>query len=202
MDTQYINVLSNTGNGIADQTKFKAFIQRCVDQPDVKYYMKGSLWKRKPVYVITGLKVVKGVQCSTTKSRSTEGSLSAQADLTIPSGGTVPITAGAGVLGGKKRTFKMSWKEQPEFVLAFKVSKVETDSKGQVTSIEEYRDGATLGLSGPTDEEDAFAIVQQSDIEEENKFVVLEGKDRVTYAFADESEEEEEDDDGVALEFD
>lgn len=93
----------------------------------------------------------------------------------------------------------MSWREQPEFVLAFKISKVKTDSKGQVMSIEEYSDGATLGLSEPTGEEDAFWIVQQSDVKEESKFVVLEGKERVTYALADDSEE---DDDEAALEFD
>ncbi|KAH8745340.1 hypothetical protein F5883DRAFT_266517 [Diaporthe sp. PMI_573] len=122
-----------------------SYLEKCIEADDVRRFLQISGY-RKPVYIITGLKVVTGVEASTLKSRTVGGTLAVEVDGTVWSGGTVPIGGGPGMEGkvGNKATTK--WEGGDDFVFAFRVSKVFVGkATGQVVSEEEYRKGAMLG---------------------------------------------------------
>lgn len=110
---------------------------------------------RKPIYIITGLKIVTGAEVKTQKSSVLGGTLALEVDGTVWSGGTVPISVGPGVEGKLGKETSMKWEGSSDFVFAFRVSKVFVQKKtGQVLNEEEYQKGAMLGdkmdiLKGP-----------------------------------------------------
>ncbi|UKZ74548.1 hypothetical protein TrVFT333_002218 [Trichoderma virens FT-333] len=97
-----------------------SYIQSCVENDDVRRFLQISRY-RKPVYVITGLKVVTGVEANMHTTHTVRSSPSIQIGSTIPHVG--PITFGGGpgteILVGKET--------------------------GQVVSEDDYRKGAMLG---------------------------------------------------------
>ncbi|KAH8586930.1 hypothetical protein B0O99DRAFT_656624 [Bisporella sp. PMI_857] len=122
-----------------------SYFQRCIEADDVRRFLQISGY-RKPVYIITGLKVVTGVEAKSLKSRTVGGALAFEVDGTLWSGGILPIGGGPGIEGkaGKKAITK--WEGSDDFVFAFRVSKIFVGkATGQVVSEEEYRKGAMLG---------------------------------------------------------
>lgn len=101
---------------------------------------------RKPIFVITGLKIVTGAQANTHQSRTMGANVAAEVDGTVWSGGTVPLGVGPGVEGKVGNTASTVWEGSSDFVFAFCASKVYVGkATGQVVSEEEYRRGAMLG---------------------------------------------------------
>ncbi|RSL76624.1 hypothetical protein CEP51_009796 [Fusarium floridanum] len=121
-----------------------SYIQTCIESNNVRHFLDLSKY-RKPVYIITGLKVVTGAQANTIKSRSIGGAVGVEVDATIWTGGAVPIGGGPGVeteVGNKTST---KWEGSSDFVFAFRVSKVRVGkATGKVVSEGEYREGAML----------------------------------------------------------
>lgn len=108
-------------------------------------YLAASRY-RKPVYIITGIKVVTGVQASTLKSRTVGGSLDVNVDGTILTAGAVPIGGGPGVHGKVASKAGIEWKGSSDFVFAFRVSRVRVGKNtALVTREEDYSKGALLG---------------------------------------------------------
>ncbi|KAF5659579.1 hypothetical protein FHETE_9363 [Fusarium heterosporum] len=119
-----------------------AYLQKCVELEAVRRWLELSRY-RKPIYVITGLKVVTGARAYTTKSRTVGGNLAVEVDGTIWSGGAVPIGGGPGVegkVGGKQG---VKW-EGGNFVFAFRVSKIRVAKTGHVASETEFTHGAMM----------------------------------------------------------
>lgn len=99
---------------------------------------------RKPIYIITGVKIVTGAKAKTIKSKSIEGSLGVDVDGTIWSGGAVPISGGPEISGAMSRKESTSWEGSSDFVLAYRVRKVKVNKLGEVTRDEDYKTGAML----------------------------------------------------------
>lgn len=118
------------------------YVQKCVESANVRRFLELSKY-RKPVYIITGLKVVTGAQANTSKSHTMGAGVGVEVDATVWT--AVPIGGGPGVeaeVGNKKST---KWEGSSDFVFAFRVSKVwVAEATGQVLSEEEYRKGAVL----------------------------------------------------------
>ncbi|KAM0442275.1 hypothetical protein ACHAQK_004607 [Fusarium lateritium] len=97
------------------------YLQGCIESEEIRRWLEKSRY-RKPLYVITGLKVVTGAEANTAKSRTVGGNLSAEVD-------------------GSKQGVK--W-EGGNFVFAFRVSKVRVAKTGEVASEKEFNKGAML----------------------------------------------------------
>ncbi|VUC35621.1 unnamed protein product [Clonostachys rosea] len=107
-----------------------SYVQSCVEAKNVRRFLELSKY-RKPVYIITGLKVVTGAQANTIKSRTV--------------GGSLPIGGGPEVEAKVDNKVSTKWEGSSDFVFAFRVSKVLVgEATGEVLSEEEYRKGALL----------------------------------------------------------
>ncbi|KAF9774412.1 hypothetical protein IL306_007594 [Fusarium sp. DS 682] len=118
------------------------YLQHCVESEAVRGWLEKFRYS-KPVYVITGLKVVTGAAANTLKSRMLGGNLSVEVDGTVWSGGAVPIGGGPGIEGKVGNNQLTKW-EGGNFVFAFRVSKVRVRKSGEVESEEEYTKGTML----------------------------------------------------------
>ncbi|KAF8866266.1 hypothetical protein BDZ45DRAFT_640399 [Acephala macrosclerotiorum] len=121
------------------------YIQKCIESAPVRRYLDNSRY-RKPIYIITGLKVVIGAKAESHKSRSLGGKLGVEVDGTIWSGGTVPVGGGPEIELKNKRKEGTSWEGSSDFVFAFRVRKVRVEKKtGTVKYDDDKTDGAMLG---------------------------------------------------------
>lgn len=121
-----------------------SYIQTCVDHDDVRRFLQISRY-RKPVYVITGLKVVTGIEANMLTSRAVRNSPTIQIDSTLPHVGPINLS-GLGTESKAAAKAVTEWKSSDDFVFAFRVSKVIVGkATGQVVSEEDYRKGAMFG---------------------------------------------------------
>ncbi|UPK95689.1 hypothetical protein LCI18_006624 [Fusarium solani-melongenae] len=142
-----------------------SYVQTCVEGKNVRDFLERSKY-RKPVYIITGLKVVTGAQANTIKSRSMGGAVGVEVDATIWTGGAVPIGGGPGVEGEVGNKVSTTWEGSSDFVFAFRVSEVRVgEATGQILSEKEYREGAMLEreYTKPKDPELSVLGVEQPD---------------------------------------
>ncbi|KAL0935472.1 uncharacterized protein CTRU02_210063 [Colletotrichum truncatum] len=150
-----------------------AYVQQCVESDNVRRFLETSRY-RKPVYIITGIKVVNGAEANTLKSRTVGGTFAVEVDGTLLSGGAVPIGGGPGIEGKVGNSVSTSWAGSSDFVFAFRVSKVYVGkATGQVLKEEDYRKGAMLG-----DEIEEAHIPQVSVLKVEDPDAQAEGFDR------------------------
>jgi hypothetical protein len=118
------------------------YLQRCLEAEGVRRFLQIARY-RKPVYVITGLKVVTGAKADSLKTHSVGGNLALELDGTVWSG--VPVSGGPGIEGKAGNTAGIKWTANDDFVFAFRVTKVIAGkTPGQVLKEEEYRKGAML----------------------------------------------------------
>lgn len=111
----------------------------------MKRFLEKSRY-RKPVYIITGLKTVRGAQAKTLSTRSAGTGFKAEADGLLLSG---PVSVGPTVSGDRMGSQSMAWEGGSDFVFAFRVRKVLVKKKtGGVKSDEDYIKGAMLGKEG------------------------------------------------------
>jgi hypothetical protein len=117
------------------------YVKRCIDNAGVHLFLETCRY-RKPVYIITGIKVVSGAQGATTSSRAVEVVVGAQVDGTVLSGGMAPVGGGPEVRHGKETKNVVSWEGSTDFVFAFKVSEVRVSKSGEVKRERDYTKGA------------------------------------------------------------
>ncbi|KAL7916638.1 hypothetical protein GGI35DRAFT_47718 [Trichoderma velutinum] len=152
-----LNVRVSAGRETSNENKFSfktvettqfvptsSYIQSCVENDDVRRHLQISRY-RKPLYIITGLKVVTGIDANMHTSHAVQNSPTIQIDSTIPHVG--PVSFGSSGTENMASTKAVTtFKNSDDFVFAFRVSKVVV-GKGtdQVISEEDYRRGAMLG---------------------------------------------------------
>ncbi|KAL7928238.1 hypothetical protein V8C35DRAFT_318661 [Trichoderma chlorosporum] len=120
-----------------------SYIQNCVENDDVRRFLQISRY-RKPVFVITGLKIVTGMEANMFTANTVRSSPTIQINSTLPHVG--PVTLGSsGTESNISTKHVTTWKNGDDFVFAFRVSKVFVGkAAGQVVSEEDYRRGAML----------------------------------------------------------
>ncbi|RFN51774.1 hypothetical protein FIE12Z_3977 [Fusarium flagelliforme] len=118
------------------------YLQKCVEAETLQRYLEITSY-RKPVYIITGVKVVTGAEVNTSKSGTIGGDITVEVDGTVWTGGSVPIGGGSGIEGKTAKSQGTKWEGSGDFVFAFRVSKVVVKKSGEVNE-EEYRKGAIL----------------------------------------------------------
>lgn len=123
------------------------YLQKCLQSDDVRHFLQVSRY-RKPVCVITGLKIVTEAKADTLKSHTTKGNLSVKVDGTVWSCGAVPVRSGLGLESEVKSNAITNWDGSDDFGFAFRVTRVFVSrSRGQVMSEEEYCKGAMLEIT-------------------------------------------------------
>ncbi|KAK6206545.1 hypothetical protein LQW54_007615 [Pestalotiopsis sp. IQ-011] len=121
-----------------------AYLQHCAEATSVRRYLEQTRY-RKPIYIITGLKVVTGIQANTHRGRNVAGNVAIEVDGTVWSGGAVPVGGGPSMESSVSNTTGRRWEDAGDLVFAFRVSRVLVNKKsGLVRSEEEYQKGAML----------------------------------------------------------
>lgn len=191
LDTEYVNTGIDEDSGLADLTPYQEYLKRCVEHPRVKDRLEMQ-WLNKRVYIITGVKTVRGAKVTTSTSRATEGSMGTQIDGT-PLG--MPIGGGPEFRRGREKSLKMSWSGSPDFVLAYKFSEVQVNRAGEVTKEKEHLKGAFMELTQEkTDGQLVATIMKQPDIKNETTMSVAEGEDVVKFGIFEDNDSGEDDD--------
>ncbi|KAM0259350.1 hypothetical protein ACHAQJ_003382 [Trichoderma viride] len=153
-----------------------SYIQNCVENDNVRQFLQASHY-RQPVYVITGLKIVTGIEANMLTSHAVRSAPAIQIDTTIPHVGPISL-GGPGGPGAESRTSTKAvtkWTNGDDFVFAFRVSKVLVGkATGQVISEEDYRRGAMLG---DKEEQQKIKGSQLSILKVENPDAASEGFD-------------------------
>ncbi|PNP41582.1 hypothetical protein TGAMA5MH_06511 [Trichoderma gamsii] len=163
------------------------YVQACVENDNVRRFLEMSRY-RKPVFIITGLKIVFGDEASMMTSHFVRNSPVVQIDSTIPQIGPIKLS-GSNTESGTAAKTVTEWESSDNFLFAFRVSKVLVGkATGQVISEEDYRRGAMFGdnaelreIQGPPL---SILKVEHPDAEGEGYYTeeLTEGDDVVTCA--------------------
>lgn len=126
-------------------TPTPGYLQACIDTESVHRFL-GATRYRKPVYIITGIKIVTGAQAATLKSRSKGGSVGVEIDATVYSGGMIPLGGGPSVDVQTTKSASTAWENSGDFVFAYRAIRVVVaKATNLVQSEDDYRKGAMLG---------------------------------------------------------
>ncbi|KAJ5532849.1 hypothetical protein N7494_009401 [Penicillium frequentans] len=144
--------------------------------PDVKKHINSGVFGRRPVYIVTGLRIARtSFTVSKDVSKTLGGEISGSG--TIP-GGIVPITAGAGISGSSERKTTGSYDTAPGIVFAYRLSVIRTKRAGVETEL--FDDKAAFLTGDETDVEQPLVVVEatreelEEDFEEQSEFQTLE----------------------------
>jgi hypothetical protein len=136
----------------------------CVDaSAAVQRWFARSRFK-KPLYLITGLKIVTGDKSASTKTTRGGGAdVSATVDGTVWSGGTVPLGGGPKVEVHQKSTKGVRWGNGGDFVLAFRVKRFRV-TKREVKE-EDYTRGSVLENRAKKVEKEHVLVDEEEEFE-------------------------------------
>ena len=102
-------------------TPSNEYIDASLRHGDVPAKLKNVYLFRKRLYMITGVRVVRGARMTTSEERSASVNLSVQADA---SDAGVPVTAGATAGLERKVAEEMSFEEASDFVFAYRLQQI------------------------------------------------------------------------------
>jgi hypothetical protein len=128
----------------------------------VQRYLEKSRY-RKPVYIVTGLKTVRGAKVESRRARFLEGSVSAEVDGTAWTG--APVSGGLEAARKMGDRVALAWEGATDFVFAFRVQKVTVERKTGAGRSEDYKRGAML--DSEVEEKDRFELrIEEQDIDD------------------------------------
>ena len=129
------------------------YVAQAVKAPAVQQYLQGRRFALNVVlYLVTGLKLVKGARIKYSTSGSTEVSANIGIDLTA-----LGVTVGPKGHWERKRDDDTGFIRESEFIFAFRVKRLRFRRK-EVTS-EEYTKGAFLSVGEGKDKSDAESVL-------------------------------------------
>jgi hypothetical protein len=121
----------------------EAYVPAAVKAASVQHYMRKSiLGRRKPVYLVTGTRIVSGAKIKYTHSNSFTATARAEVDGTVAA---VQVKIGPSAHWTKKANDETEFDRLSEFLFAFRV-KV-SYKHGEVVG-EDHKEGAFLGYDG------------------------------------------------------
>ncbi|KAL6786460.1 hypothetical protein J3E68DRAFT_447128 [Trichoderma sp. SZMC 28012] len=91
-------------------------IEAIVSQPAVRQHMDTGLYGKRPVYIVSGLRVTKtGMTVTMEEGYTRAGGVSAGVSV------MAPVEIGAGIHGGRKKDNLDSWETAPGIIFAYKI---------------------------------------------------------------------------------
>ncbi|KAF4628276.1 hypothetical protein G7Y89_g9875 [Cudoniella acicularis] len=119
----------------------ETYITKWLESDPVTSFMRRTRY-RKPVYIITSIKVVTRAKVKSKNINSHGGQLGFEVDGTLLGG--APVNIEPNVEGKREDKEDMSWKESSDFVFAFRVRRIRVEKKTKETRHEDYRTGVAL----------------------------------------------------------
>jgi len=154
------------------------YISGCIASSDaVRRYLEKTRY-RKPVYVVTGIKIARGAgaKAKSLRSRALSAETTAEVDALVWAG--VPVAAGPGVAKVDETRQNVAWEGGSDFVFAYRLSKVMVDKKtGGVKSERDYTRGTMLGLEdapAANSEDVVLGVVLNSEVSVDEELFSLE----------------------------
>ncbi|KUJ09274.1 uncharacterized protein LY89DRAFT_676086 [Mollisia scopiformis] len=127
----------------------KKYIFDSLGDSEVKAYIEEGLWK-KPVYMITGVKIARGFSVTTEKKKSNGGEGKAGVDTTSIG---IPVQVGPEVKVVYTKKEKMTFKKSTDCVFAYRLIKIQS-KKGDKFSEDDYNKGTLLHGGEQNDKEE------------------------------------------------
>ncbi|KAK2053265.1 hypothetical protein LY76DRAFT_597958 [Colletotrichum caudatum] len=130
---------------------------RCLEEPRVQAAIKGGLFGRAPVYLISGVKIARGLAVRSERGRAVGGSLTA----TAPAAQAIGIDVGASMERGKSRNMSSSFNAgEQDIVVAYQLHIIKTTrfSKGVVKADVFESDAAFFHDDGSKEERDGIEV--------------------------------------------
>ena len=124
----------------------KQYIKESIEDPGVRSYIEENRW-RSPVYMITGLMIVRGASAS--KSAMVEKGIHTQFGVDITAAG-VPLTVGPKLGLERAEEHNILFDHASDFVLAYRLRKIEVKQGGTVKS-KKYTKGALYDSDNQND---------------------------------------------------
>jgi hypothetical protein len=164
----------------------RATAEAITSLPDVKRHIEAGIFGKKPVYVVSGLRIAKK---SFTVKKEVGGSVSGKVTGSTPSvPGPVPVGAGASLGGSSGRKVTDSYDTASEIVFAYRVHVLRTKRAG--VEVELFSDKSAFLTGSGTDEEEPIVVVEgtkeevEGDLEEQVSFEISEvGEDEYCISF-------------------
>ncbi|RYN67296.1 hypothetical protein AA0117_g11634 [Alternaria alternata] len=123
-------------------------LKAIVSQPAVRQYIDSGAFGKRPVYIVSGLRIVKTAMMVTVDKNYTRGG---GLKGSGPPAGTVPVEAGADIHGDRRRDNIDSWVTAPGIVFAYRLNVIR-EKKGENRESEMFSH-RTAFMTGIGDEE-------------------------------------------------
>ncbi|KAL5085881.1 hypothetical protein Trisim1_009795 [Trichoderma cf. simile WF8] len=104
-------------------------LKAIVDQPAVRQHMDTGLYGKRPVYIVSGLRVTKtGMTVTMEEGYTRAGGVSAGVSV------MAPVEIGADIHGGRKKDNVDSWETAPGIIFAYSLHVIREKGAGNVES--------------------------------------------------------------------
>jgi hypothetical protein len=131
------------------------YVEDAVKQPAVLAFLKACSYKL-PLYMITGLKVVRGPGAAVIERNTQVYGGHARMGISAPFGS--PYAFDTGDLSGRQENLKdTAFRDSSDFIFAYRLSRITfktQDGQPPVARPEKYRTGALLGVNSEREEDD------------------------------------------------
>jgi hypothetical protein len=165
----------------------KTYLNGVLKAAAVQEYIEAGWGRRKPVYIITGLKIARGAKAKSSQTRGHGGALSIGLDGTALA---APVEVGPEFELQREKKTGVEWGSSDDFVFAYRISRLKLKKGKETAEEEEYRKGALYGL--PMDRKSNTVEMITSTFELDD----LDDEDAVAAEFDDEEVADVEDEDG------
>ncbi|KAJ4179987.1 hypothetical protein NW755_012027 [Fusarium falciforme] len=130
-----------------------AYFAQVLDDAGVQAYLHVHNW-RKPVYLITGIKIAKGASVSTESSSGR----SAQAELKVDATSvSAPVDVGPEASWDSEKKRGISYGGSTDYIFAYQLTKMTPKKGGKEPKVQGYVKGAVYGKGGKGDVEEVKA---------------------------------------------
>ncbi|GAB1312490.1 hypothetical protein MFIFM68171_02700 [Madurella fahalii] len=142
-------------------------LKAIVALPDVRDHIDGSLFGKRPVYIISELRVAR-TSFTVTKERGTPTSATVSGSGPVPAG-LVPMEVGGGISDSVDATKTDEWKTAPGIVFAYQVYAIRAKEGGGSEARANILESSTAFMTGEGEEKQQVMEVVEATID------VLEG---------------------------
>jgi hypothetical protein len=140
-----------------------SYLKTCISADPVQRFLKTTRY-RKPIYIVTGLKIAKGAKAKSRNKTTRRAGAAIEADAAPWTG--VPVGGGPEVSATKAKAKDVAWDGGSDFVFAFRVRKVVVKRSNDVGSETDYTKGALLDGESERLKEPELLAVEVEDHEE------------------------------------
>lgn len=158
------------------------WLEKCLANPPVQRYLEKCRY-RKPIYIITGLKIVTGASVKTNKRTASTNAVGIELAIPVDEG-ILPWATKPEISSKREAKDKMSWEDHSDFIFAYRVSKVWV-KKGSILE-EDYAKGAMFEREEKTMVNIVLEIakVEEADPAEEGflKEEIIDGDEKIIIA--------------------